>query len=127
MDQLRRWARAVRRDAVALWLAASDPRVPWYAKAFCGVIAAYALSPIDLIPDFIPVLGFVDEVVLLPLAMLIVVRMVPDGLMTELRAEAERRTERPVSWAAAGVIAAVWVLAAALLARGVWAWWGSAG
>jgi len=84
--RLREWAREVRRDVHALHLAARDPRTPWYAKAFALLIAAYALSPIDLIPDFIPVLGYLDEVVLLPLAILLAVRLVPAEVMVEHRA-----------------------------------------
>ena len=69
LDRLKRWARVIRRDAVVFYLSARDPRVPWYARMLAAMIAAYALSPIDLIPDFIPVLGYLDELILLPLAM----------------------------------------------------------
>ena len=78
--RIKDWARAVRRDVHALWLAGRDPRVPWYAKAFALAIAAYALSPIDLIPDFVPILGYLDEVILLPPAILLAVRLVPQEL-----------------------------------------------
>ena len=71
------WARSIKRDTHAVYLAARDPRTPWYAKALALLIAAYALSPIDLIPDFIPVLGYLDELILLPLGLMLVVRMVP--------------------------------------------------
>ena len=84
-----RWAGTVKRDVLALWLAARDPLVPWYVKLVCAGIAAYALSPIDLIPDFIPALGYLDEVILLPLAIMLAVRLVPSDLMAELRAEAQ--------------------------------------
>jgi uncharacterized membrane protein YkvA (DUF1232 family) len=73
LKRLKDWARAVKRDVHGLWLAARDPRTPWYAKAVALGIAAYALSPIDLIPDFIPVLGYLDEVILLPLAIMLAV------------------------------------------------------
>src|SRR4051794_25228995 len=96
-----------RRDVHALWLAAHDPRTPWYAKAFALAIAAYALSPIDLIPDFIPVLGYLDDVILLPLA----VRLVPPDLMAEHRAAA-RAEGKPVSRAGAIFIVTLWLLAA---------------
>ncbi|WP_235031211.1 YkvA family protein [Geminicoccus flavidas] len=119
-SRVRRWARSVKRDVVALWIASRDPRVPWYVKAFCAAIAAYALSPIDLIPDFIPVLGYLDEVILLPPAILLAVRMVPADLMAEFRAEADRRSERPVSKIAAAVIIVLWIGAAGLL---LWALW----
>lgn len=102
----------------ALWLAGRDPRVPWHAKALAAAVAAYALSPIDLIPDFIPVLGYLDDLLIVPAGIWLVVRLIPPPLMAELRAEAERRSERPVSYAAAAAIAAVWLAAAAALA-----WW----
>ena len=75
-------------------LAARDPRVPWYAKAMAGLVATYALSPIDLIPDFIPVLGYLDDVVLVPAGILLAVRMIPPDVMRELRTEAEKRSIR---------------------------------
>lgn len=114
-DRLRRWARALKRDVVALYLAARDPRVPWYAKAVAACVAAYALSPIDLIPDFIPVLGYLDDLIILPLGILLAVRLVPPEVMAELRAEADRRAARPTSRIAAIVIVALWLSAGALL------------
>lgn len=118
-ERLKRWAKALKRDIIALWIAARDPRTPLIAKLTAGLIAAYALSPIDLIPDFIPVLGYLDELLLLPLAIALVIRLVPAELMPEFRAEAARRLERPVSWTAAILIIALWltaILAAAFLA-----------
>lgn len=120
LTKARDWARAIKRDVVALWIAARDPRVPWHVKALCAAIAAYALSPIDLIPDFIPVLGYLDDVILLPLAILVAVRLVPADLMAAFRAEAERRSLRPVSRVAAATIIALWIGAAALL---LWLSW----
>ena len=107
--------KALKRDVVALWLAARDPRVPWYAKAVAGAVAAYALSPIDLIPDLIPVLGFLDEVLLLPPLILLAARLVPSALMAEFREQAARRSERPVSRMGAAFIVCVWVAAVALI------------
>lgn len=86
--RLKHWARAIKRDVVALWLAARDPRVPWYAKAVAGMVAAYALSPIDLIPDFIPVLGYLDDLLIVPLGILVAVELIPEPVMTELRERA---------------------------------------
>jgi uncharacterized membrane protein YkvA (DUF1232 family) len=122
LARLRRWARAVEQDVAALYIAGRDPRVPWHVKAAAVAIAAYALSPIDLIPDFIPVLGYLDEVILLPIAIALVVRMIPDPLMAEFRKEAQRRSERPTSRAAAAVIIAFWIAAIALT---LWAFWPS--
>jgi len=119
IDRLRRWARTLKRDVIALGLAARDPRVPWYAKATAACVVAYALSPIDLIPDFIPVLGYLDDLILVPAGILLAVKLVPPALMAELRAEAARRQdERPVSWTGAAVIVGVWV--AAFLATLYW-------
>lgn len=114
---LKSWARALRRDSTALWIAARDPRTPWQARALAGAVAAYALSPIDLIPDFIPVLGYLDDLLIVPAGIWLVVRLIPGPLMQEYREEAERRSERPASRVAAVVIGAIWVLAAAALAR----------
>lgn len=110
---LRSWARNLRRDVVALWIAARDPRVPWYAKALAGAVAAYALSPLDLIPDFIPVLGYLDDLLIVPAGIWLAVRLVPPALMLEFREQAARRQGRPKSYAAAALVAAVWIAAAA--------------
>lgn len=108
----------MKRDVVALWLAARDPRVPWYAKAVAAAVAAYALSPIDLIPDFVPVLGHLDDVLIVPLGILLAVSLVPAEVMAELRAEATARAGRPVSRGGAVAIVAIWIVA--VLAVGWW-------
>ena len=118
--RLRQWARTVKRDVLALWFAARDPRVPWYAKALALVVAGYALSPIDLIPDFIPVLGYLDDVILVPAGILLVRRLIPDDLLAEHRALADRAAERPTSRTAAAVIVAIWLAAIALAVRLAW-------
>ena len=115
LDRLRRWARTVTRDVIALHLAARDPRVPWPAKAVAACVAAYALSPIDLIPDFVPVLGYLDDLVIVPLGILLAVKLVPPDLMAEFREEARRRCESPTGRAGAAIVVALWLLAAALL------------
>ena len=118
--RLRQWASGLRRDVVAVWLAARDPRVPWYAKLVAGATAAYALSPIDLIPDFIPVLGYVDDLVIVPLGIWLAVRLIPTELMAGFRAEAALRADRPRSRIAAAVIVTLWLAAAGLL---MWSFW----
>src|SRR5229473_4824884 len=105
-DRLKDWARMIKRDVHALYLAARDPRVPWYAKVLAVVVAGYALSPIDLIPDFIPVLGYLDDLIIVPLGILLVIRLIPPEVMAEHRALAEAAHDRPVSRVAAAVIAA---------------------
>jgi len=115
-ERLRRWARSIKRDALAIYLAARDPRVPFAAKVLAGAVAAYAFSPIDLIPDFIPVLGYLDDVILVPLGILLVVRAIPPEIMAEHRAAAQRMSERPVGRAAAVGIVLVWLLCLAVTA-----------
>ena len=97
IEQAKQWARIVKRDVHALYRAGRDPRVPWYAKALAICVAAYALSPIDLIPDFIPVLGYLDDLIILPLGVLLVVRMIPPELMAEHRGAALLAQHRPRS------------------------------
>jgi uncharacterized membrane protein YkvA (DUF1232 family) len=118
LRKVKEWARAIKRDVHALWLAARDPRTPWYAKALALGIAAYALSPIDLIPDFIPVLGYLDDAILLPLAIMLAVRLVPAEVMAEHREAAGRAQGRPVSRVGGAFIVAFWLSAAAMVA-----WW----
>src|SRR5689334_6632692 len=110
MSQLRRWARTLKRDTLALYLAARDPRVPWYAKAVAACVAAYALSPIDLIPDFIPVLGYLDDLILVPLGIALAIRLIPAGLFKEHQQQAAARiAERPSSRAGALAIVLIWL------------------
>lgn len=123
LQRLKEWARSLKRDVIALWLAARDPRTPWLAKAVAAAVAAYALSPIDLIPDFIPVLGYLDDLVLVPLGIMLAIRLVPPRLMAEFRAEAARRESRPTSRAGLIFVVAVWIAAALLL---LWWFWPSA-
>jgi uncharacterized membrane protein YkvA (DUF1232 family) len=123
-DRLRRWARDVTRDVYAVYLARHDPRVPWYAKALAVCVAAYAFSPIDLIPDFIPVLGLADDLVILPLGVLLVVKMIPRDVMAEQRAKAAGLMERPASRAGAAAIVVLWIAAAALGGWLVFGWLG---
>ena len=114
--KLKVWAHRIKRDVHAIYLAARDPRTPWYAKALALCVAGYALSPIDLIPDFIPVLGYLDDVILVPLGILAVVKMIPSEVMAQHRAEADLAQLRPVSRTAAGVIICVWIASVALTA-----------
>lgn len=120
LEGVKRWARTLKRDVIALWLAARDPRTPWHAKAVAGAVAAYALSPIDLIPDFIPVLGYLDDLILVPLGIALAVRLIPPVLLEEFRAAATLRSERPTSKRAIVVIVAIWLVA--LAAATWWAW-----
>ena len=108
LARLREWAKAITRDVHALYLAARDPRVPWHAKLLAGCVAAYALSPIDLIPDFIPVLGYLDDLIIVPLGIVLVVWLVPPAVMAEHRATAEVARDKPHSTSGAVAIIAIW-------------------
>jgi len=117
---LRDWARRIKRDVHALYLAARDPRVPWYAKALAAIVAGYALSPIDLIPDFIPVVGYLDDVILVPLGIVLVLRLIPPSVMAEHRDAAAAAQQRPVSRAAAIAVVSAWVAALVLCTWLIW-------
>ena len=116
MTAWRERARKLKQDVVAVALAMRDPRVPWYAKALGACVVAYALSPIDLIPDFIPVIGYLDDLVLVPLGVLLMVRLIPAEVLAEHRAAAAAIVERPVSHAGAAAVILVWLLLLALAA-----------
>lgn len=104
-----------------LWIAARDPRTPLAAKLVGGAVAAYVLSPIDLIPDFVPILGLADELLIVPLGLWVASRLIPQPLMDSYRAEADRAAERPVSRAGALLVAVLWLVVASLIALQLWA------
>lgn len=121
LDHLKRRVEALKTETYALYLAARHPRTPWYAKAFVAAVVAYAVSPIDLIPDFIPVLGLLDDLVLIPLGVLLALRMIPPEVMAESRAAARDRALEPgAGRRAAIVVVAIWIVLAAFL--GLWAY-----
>ena len=107
---MRQWAKVIRRDIHALWLAARDPRTPWHAKLLVLLVAAYALSSLDLIPDFIPVIGYLDDLIMAPLGVLLVIRLIPDELMEEFRQRAIAAENRPVSRVTAAVFVLIWLV-----------------
>jgi uncharacterized membrane protein YkvA (DUF1232 family) len=106
------WAKELKRHTLVAYFAARDPRTPWLARGLALLVAAYALSPIDLIPDFIPVLGYLDDLVLVPLGLFVVLRLIPDEVRESARARAEALAERPVSRTMAAAIVAIWLLVA---------------
>lgn len=112
--KLKDWARALKRDVHAVYLASRDPRVPWYAKALAVIVAGYALSPIDLVPDFIPILGYLDDIILVPLGIVLVLKLIPPQIMAEHRASALLQ-DRPISRIAALAIVCLWIASAALV------------
>ena len=127
MSTLKSWkarARLIKGDVIALSFAVRDPRVPWYAKVVAACVVAYALSPIDLIPDFIPVLGYLDDLVLVPFGVWLVVRLIPADVLAECRARAHRVSRRARSWVVAVVIVGIWLLLAGLILRWALGWGG---
>lgn len=124
VERLKHWARQTRRDGITLWFAGRHPHTPWYAKALGLFVVAYALSPIDLIPDFIPVLGYVDDVLLLPAFIWLSIRLLPADVLLECRGQADAwmsaRKSKPRSWAGAGLIVVLWGVVAVLAWRWYW-------
>jgi uncharacterized membrane protein YkvA (DUF1232 family) len=119
---LERWSGRVhelKTEVYAVYLAYRDPRVPWYARLFAAVLVGLALSPIDLVPDFIPILGYLDDLLLVPLGVMLVIRMIPSDVMDECRSRAEQAMTqgKPVNRAAAVAIVALWV---GLLVLALW-------
>lgn len=119
IERLKDWARSIKRDVIALWLAARDLRVPWYAKAVAAVVAAYALSPIDLIPDFVPVLGYLDDLVIVPVGIWVAVKLIPEAIIADLRVKATEQ-RKPSSKAGLFAIVLMWLAGIALTIWLVW-------
>lgn len=118
IEKLKTWARALKADVVALYIAARDPRTPLSAKIVALGVVAYALSPIDLIPDFIPVLGYLDDLLIVPLGIWLAVRLIPDSLMAEFRALASLHDRPPKSRIAAIAVVCLWGVGLVAIA-----WW----
>ncbi len=108
----------LKREALVVYLACRHPRTPWYAKLLAACVVAYAFSPVDLVPDFIPVLGHLDDLFLIPLGVALVLKLVPADVIAECRAEAELRASKPTSWVGAAAMVVAWVLVAWL----TWSW-----
>jgi uncharacterized membrane protein YkvA (DUF1232 family) len=119
IKQVKDWARRVKQDAVAAYFAARDPRTPMLARCIALAVAAYAFSPIDLIPDFIPIVGYLDDLVIVPLGLLLVIRLLPPQVLFESRAKANALLARPRSYLAAGLMVGTWLLCSVGLAY----WW----
>ena len=120
LESTRAWARRIKRDAVSLWFARRHPRTPWTAKALGVFVVAYALSPIDLIPDFIPLIGFLDDVILLPVLIWLTVRMLPPEVLLECREQADQwmaeNGTKPRSVVGGVAIVLIWIIGAAAVA-----------
>lgn len=119
------WARRIKRDSVTLWFACRHPATPWLPKALCAFVVAYALSPIDLIPDFIPVLGYIDDALLLPGLIWLAVRLLPPIVLEDSRKQADewmaQQGSKPRSYVGAAVIVALWLVTLAF--AGYWLFW----
>ena len=115
LSSLRDWARRMKREFLALSLALADPRTPWTARLLGALVLAYAASPIDLVPDFIPLLGYLDDLLLVPIGLWLVLRLVPPRVLEEARGRVDT-TERPTSWVGALLVLAAWAAASALAA-----------
>jgi uncharacterized membrane protein YkvA (DUF1232 family) len=114
---IERWkqqARSLKTELYAIYLAYNDPRVPWYARVFAACVVGYAFSPIDLIPDPIPILGYLDDLILVPLGITLALRLIPPAVMTECREQARTALQqgKPTNWIAAAIIVAIWLLLA---------------
>ena len=116
MNHLKTWAQSLKRDVMTLWFALRHPQTPWYARLFAAFVTAYALSPVDLIPDFIPVLGYVDDLILVPVGVWLLLRMVPDRVLADSREQAHawfrQQQQKPRSLMGLAIVLAVWSLAA---------------
>ena len=121
MQRLKTWARALKRDVMTLWFALKHPDTPWYARALAAVITAYALSPIDLIPDFIPVLGYLDDLIIVPAGVWLLLKIVPENVVVDSRAKSEQwfleQKGKPQSYVGLSIILILWLLAAWALYR----------
>jgi len=110
-DKLKVWAKQLKRKIYVLYFAYKDKQTPWYAKVFAMCVVAYAFSPIDLIPDFIPILGYLDDLILIPSGVALALKMIPSAVMQECILKAEERIEagKPKNWLAGGLIIMVWL------------------
>ena len=124
MSRLYSWkrrARELKTETYALYFALHDPRVPWYAKLAGICVVAYVVSPIDLIPDFIPVIGYLDDLILVPLGIALIIKLIPAGVWEECREKAKgaRLQNRRIAWLGAGFIVAIWIVVAWLVYRAI--------
>lgn len=119
-SSLLKWAKELKQQTLVVYFAARDPRTPWLVRLLALLVAAYALSPIDLVPDFIPILGYLDDLIIVPLGLVLVLRLVPPQVKQSAREQASAAAERPVSRAMAGAIVAIWFVLAGVV--GLWVW-----
>lgn len=111
-DKIKTWARSLKRQIFTLYFACKDERVPWHVKVFTACVVAYAFSPIDIIPDFIPILGYLDDVILVPIGVMIALKMIPKNVLAdcEVKAEEMMKNGKPKNWIVGSLIVMIWVL-----------------
>lgn len=117
LTNLKSQARQLKQHTLTIYFAARDPRTPFFVRALAILVAAYALSPIDLIPDFIPIIGYLDDLILIPLGLALIIRLTPPVVLESARVQAQQAANRPVSYSAATFIVAVWLMIAWLAGR----------
>ena len=112
LNQLKEWARKLKLEIYVLYFAYKDQRTPWYAKLFAALVVAYAFSPIDLIPDFIPILGYLDDVILVPLGIMVAIKLMPQSVIEENRLKAEElmKKGKPKNWISGSIIILIWLV-----------------
>jgi uncharacterized membrane protein YkvA (DUF1232 family) len=117
LEKLKSRARRLKTDTLAVWFAARDPRTPWSARVVALLVTAYAFSPIDLIPDFVPVLGYLDDLVIIPAGIVLAVKLIPPEVMDDARLRSEVQAAKPVNWWAGVLILAIWLTLVYLIGR----------
>lgn len=123
LAKLKQRARALKAETYALYFAARHPHTPWYAKLMALLVVAYAFSPVDLVPDFVPALGYLDDLILIPLGIALTLRLVPEEVMRECRVHAETLRQKPVNWVAGALIVLVWIALSTLAGWWAYRWW----
>lgn len=110
MEKIKNWARHLKQQLFTLYFAYKDHRVPWYAKVFAACVVAYAFSPIDLIPDFIPILGYLDDVIIVPLGIMLAFKMIPESVINDCKVKAEgmQKNNKPKNWIVGSLIILIW-------------------
>jgi uncharacterized membrane protein YkvA (DUF1232 family) len=115
-NRIKAWAKSLKRDVMTLWFVLKHPQAPWYARALAALLTAYALSPIDLIPDFIPVLGYLDDLIIVPMGIWLLLKIIPAQVLDECRSQADewfsQDKQKPRSWVGLTIILSLWGLAA---------------
>ena len=119
IESIKQRAQLLKLDTMAVWFASLDKRTPWYAKVLAVLVSAYAFSPVDLIPDFVPVLGYLDDLIIVPAGIALVIRLIPEKVMFDARARASVQSEKPVNWFMGGLIILVWLVVVYFVARAI--------